>query len=170
MIIKPLDKNGWLDKYIALVPDESLIAGFMRQTEESLNLLSQLSEEKLHFRYDTHKWTIKEIIIHLLDTERIFAFRALAFARGETSELPGYDENIYVENAHANERSIKSLLEEYIVVRTATVALYSNFTEAMLLQRGVANGINMSSSALGWATLGHEIHHIRVIRERYLLN
>ncbi len=168
MIRKPKTGNGWVDRYIALVPEDLLLEGLKRQTQESLSLFSSLSEDQLLFRYAEGKWTIKEMLLHLIDTERIFTYRALAFARKDTTSLPGYDENIYAANSHANERDIKNLLEEYIVVRTCTVATFSGFPISSLNNRGIANNVEMSVSSIGFAILGHEMHHINVINERYL--
>src|SRR5690606_4823805 len=102
----------------------------------SLKLFSSLTEEQLAFRYAEGKWNIKEIIVHLMDTERVFAYRALRFARNDKTELPGYDENLFAQNSFAFDRSIRSLLEEYIVVRIATVALFSYFDAGVLENRG----------------------------------
>lgn len=168
MITKPQSSNGWLDKYIELVDENNLIEGLKKQTEVSLELYSSLNEEQLLFRYADGKWNIKEIILHTLDTERVFCYRALRFARKDETELPGYDENLFAANSYATERTIGSLLEEYVVVRTATVALFSNMQPKTLEYRGVANKINMSVAALGFAILGHERHHIQIIHERYL--
>lgn len=168
MILKPTGSYGWLDKYIAKSNDENLIEGFKRQTNETLTLLSSLTDEQWKHSYAPGKWTIAELIIHCMDTERAFGYRALAFARGETAELPGYDENIYAANCGAESRSGKSIMEEYIVVRTGTVALFSNLPAGSLDNAGVANKVTMTPRALGWSTLGHEIHHVGVMRERYL--
>jgi uncharacterized damage-inducible protein DinB len=168
MISKPTGSNGWLDKYMNLVTEEDLITGFKNQTGQSLQFFSGLTEEQLLHRYAEGKWNIKEIILHLIDTERIFSYRALRFARFDKTELPGYDENLYASNSKATERSIRSLLEEYAVVRTATVALFSNLDSSVLENKGVANGVEMSVSALGFAILGHERHHLKIIEERYL--
>jgi len=168
MITKPQSSNGWLDKYIALVPENNLIEGLKKQTEISLQLYSSLSEEQLLFRYAEDKWNIKEIIVHLMDTERVFGYRALRFSRNDKTELPGYDENLFAQNSYATERSIGSLIEEYVVVRTSTVALFSNLKPETLENRGIANGIDMCGAALGSSILGHEIHHISIIHERYL--
>jgi len=168
MITKPPYHNSWLDKYIALVDEDDLITGFKNQTPESLQFYAQLTEEQLLHRYAEGKWNIKEIVLHLIDTERVFGYRALRFARADKTELPGYDENLFAENSFATERSIGSLLEEYAIVRTATVALFSNFKPEVLNNRGMANGFEMSVSALGFAILGHEKHHLQIVRERYL--
>jgi hypothetical protein len=168
MIVKPNSQNGWLDNYIKKVEDEFLLEGFKRQTAETLHLFSELTEEQVNYRYAEGKWSIKEILLHLIDCERIFAYRALTFARGDQAALPGFDENEYVINSHIETRDIKSLVEEYIIVRTSTVSLFAGFHPDVLNNRGTANKIEMSVSALGFAILGHEIHHIGVIRERYL--
>ncbi len=168
MISKPKPGNGWLDRYIAEVPEDLLLEGFKRQTAETLSLFSSLTENQLNFRYAENKWTIKEIIVHLMDVERLFSYRALAFARKDQTHLPAFNEDEYAKNSFASERSQQSLMEEYIVVRTATVALFANFSPETLEFRGIANNIDMSVSAIGFATLGHEIHHIGVIRLKYL--
>jgi hypothetical protein len=168
MILKPTGSYGWIDKYIAKSNDENLIEGFKRQTNETLTLLSSLTDEQWKHSYAPGKWTIAELVIHLMDTERVFGYRALTFSRGDQNELPGYDENIYAANCDAGSRSGKSIMEEYIVVRTGTVALFSNLPAFTLDNPGVANKVTMSARALGWATLGHEIHHVGVMRERYL--
>ncbi len=168
MISKPSSVNGWLDKYIALVSEQDLITGFKNQTPESLQFYSSLTEEQLLYRYAEGKWNIKEIILHTIDTERVFGYRALRFARFDKTELPGYDHDDYVLKSNASERSIRSLLEEYAVARTATVALFSNFEASTMDNRGVANGVEMCVSALGFSILGHERHHLKIVRERYL--
>lgn len=168
MIKRPAPTGTWLDKYIGLVPDEVLLDGFKRQTQQTLSLLSGLSDDVIQFRYAEGKWNLKEILIHIIDTERLFGFRALAFARGEKQALPGYDENIYVKNSFVNDRDWRSLIEEYIVVRTATVATFASFAEEVLENKGIANNMEMSVAALCYATLGHEMHHIEVIKSKYL--
>ena len=168
MINRPAPTGLWLDRYINLVTDESLINGFKRQTQETLELLSGLTEDEINFRYAEGKWNLKEVLIHFIDTERIFAFRALAFARGEKQALPGYDENEYVAHSDVNLRDWRSLMEEYIVVRTCTVATMSSFSEDAASRKGMANNMEMSVAALCYATLGHEIHHIEVMKSKYL--
>lgn len=170
MINKPSPGNGWLDRYIAEVEDDSLLEGFKKQTEITLNLFSALDEDQLAFRYAEDKWSIKEIIVHLMDAERIFMTRALTFARGDKTPLPGFDENLYVTNSFADSRDVRNLLEEYIIVRTCTVATFAGMHPSVLSNRGLANNIDMSVAALGFAILGHEIHHVKIIQERYLNN
>lgn len=168
MIKKPSPNGTWLDRYLELVPDESLIEGFKRQTSESLSLFSSISEEDSKFKYAEGKWTLKELLLHLIDTERLFGFRALAFARNESQPLPGFDEDAYVANSFANSRSWQSLIEEFIVARTNSVSLFAGFAPEVLEREGIANNNKMSVVGLGFATLGHEIHHIHVIKTKYV--
>lgn len=168
MITRPTSKNGWIDEYLTLVPEQELLAGFKDQTPRSLELFHSLSEEQLLFRYDEGKWNIKEIIVHIMDTERVFCYRALRFARNDKTELAGFDHDIFTENSLATERSLGSMLEEYAVVRTATVAMFNNFDPSVLTNRGVVGGTEMAVDAIGYFILGHERRHVNVILERYL--
>jgi hypothetical protein len=168
MILKPAPLNNYFDRYVQPVADADLISGFKRQTEQSLQLLAGLTEEQANFRYAEGKWSIKELILHLIDTERIFTYRALRFARNDKTELPGYDENLFAANCKADSRTLRSLLEEYMVVRTCTVGTFINFPEESLSNTGVASGNTLDVASLGYAILGHEMHHINIIRERYL--
>jgi len=168
MITKPATSNGWLDKYIGEVPENDLQNALMRQTEDSLRLFASLTDDQLDYRYAEGKWNIREIIVHLMDSERVFAYRAMCFARKDQTELPGYDENVYALNSYASQRSLKSLLEEYMVLRTSTVALFANLSPEVVQNSGIANKSVMSVSGLGFAIVGHEAHHVRVIQVRYL--
>ncbi|MGB6268909.1 MAG: DinB family protein, partial [Olleya sp.] len=114
------------------------------------------------------KWNIKEIINHLIDSERIFCYRALRFARQDNTALSGFNENDYVDFSHAKNRTIDSLIEEYKTVRQATITLYNSFTDESLLFRGIAGSGEVSVRALGFLIIGHEKHHINVIKQRYL--
>ena len=122
----------------------------------------------MNYRYAEGKWTIKEIIGHLIDAERIFAYRMLRFARKDATDLPGFDENEYVPASEANERSIHGLLEEFTTVRAGTFSLWRSLTNEMLQRSGTVNGNRLSVRALAYITCGHEIHHLAVIKERYL--
>ena len=124
--------------------------------------------DKFDYRYADGKWTIKDIIQHIIDAERIFAYRALRFARSDTTALPSFDENTYVEEAQANKRSIQDLLTELLIVRQATLALFKTFSEEQLLKKGTASNNPMSVRALGFVIIGHQNHHQRVFLERYL--
>lgn len=124
--------------------------------------------EKQNYRYAEGKWTPKDILLHLVDAERIFAYRALRIARNDKTALPGFEENDYVIEAKAEERSMSSLLEEYSEVRKATISLFLNFGEEVLKRLGEASNCSVSVRAIGYIILGHEKHHVDVIFERYL--
>ena len=123
---------------------------------------------KHEFRYAEGKWTIKDIILHLIDAERIFAYRALRIARNDKTALPGFEENDYVVTANANNREYESLFTEYETVRNATISLFKTFTSEDFLRLGTASNNSISVRAIGYITLGHELHHKNVILERYL--
>jgi len=133
-----------------------------------IKFVQNIPMDKFDYRYEEEKWTIKDIIQHLIDSERIFAYRALRFARNDKTDLPGFDENDYVDNVNANERSIMSLLTELSAVRHSTLLLFKTFTEKQLLQLGTANNNLISVRALGFVIIGHQNHHQRVFEERYL--
>ena len=154
--------------YIDLAGNDLLIAGLTKSMYRHLNLFSSISEDKMNSAYAEGKWTIKELIVHLIDAERVFAYRALRCARKDKTDLPGFDQDDYVATSEANNRSKASLIEEYEAVRKSTISLFKSFTDDMLEQVGTANGNPMSPRALGFIIIGHEKHHARIIRERYL--
>lgn len=158
----------YFGKYIDLVKGEDLFTELYTEYTETMELITSLDDETLQYRYAPGKWNIREIVQHLVDTERIFNYRALSFSRNEQAALPGFDENAYVANSSASQRDINDLVRELSVVRAATVELYKSFTEEMLDRSGTANGKQVSVRAILFATLGHEIHHRNIIDERYL--
>jgi hypothetical protein len=119
-------------------------------------------------RYAPGKWSVKEVLQHVIDAERIFAYRALRFARNDASELPGFDEDAYAPSAEADRRELADLLMEHDAVREASLRLFQSFTPAMLQRSGIANQRNISVRAIGWTIAGHAQHHVRVLAERYL--
>lgn len=171
LIVPPTqhENYGYLNNYISKVQFTDLLAGLAETQAITQQLLGNLTEEQANFRYQPEKWSIKELVLHLADSERIFAYRALRFARQDKTDLSGFDENAYVPVSGASVRSLASLLQEYAAVRAATIALFSNFDAAMLNSNGTANEKMVSVRALGYAIAGHEIHHVQVIKERYLL-
>jgi uncharacterized damage-inducible protein DinB len=154
--------------YINLVEGTNLLGTLNSSLEEMQALVRSLSEEKLLFRYAEDKWNIKEILLHITDAERIFCYRALRFARQDSTPLSGFDEGAYTPVSGATERSRESLLEEYASVRLATLSLFDNFTPEMLRSIGTASDKEVSVRALGYIIAGHEIHHRNILRERYL--
>jgi hypothetical protein len=124
--------------------------------------------DKFDYRYAEGKWTIKEIIQHLIDAERIFAYRALRFARYDATVLSGFDEDYYVLNSTANQRSIMELLTEYSAVRHTSLLLFKSFNNEQLLYSGIASNNNISVRALGFVIIGHQNHHQKIFEKRYL--
>lgn len=164
----PDEYAPYYQKYIDLVRGEEPIKGLNESRKEVIKLISRLSKKKLKFRYEEGKWSIKEMLLHMMDTERVFAFRALQFSRNDKNELPGFEENEWAPASKADKRKVKSLLKEYNAIREASIQLYSNLTDEMLVHSGIASKKLMSVRALLYVTLGHEKHHLNVIRERYL--
>jgi uncharacterized damage-inducible protein DinB len=155
--------------YMKLVPDDGLLLQHLESAyDEMEKLILSLPTEKLLYRYKENKWTIKEVLVHIIDDERIYAYRALCFARNERTPLPGFEQDDYITFSNANERSLESILQEYEAVRKATIALYEGLEEAALLRSGIANDNRVTVRALGYHIAGHELHHINIIKERYL--
>jgi uncharacterized damage-inducible protein DinB len=159
---------AYYGKYINLVEGTNLTEILAASLQTTQALVRGLSEEQLLYRYAEGKWNIKEILLHIVDAERIFSYRALRFARQDSTPLAGFDENAYVPVSGASERSVESILEELAVVRAASIALFSNFTPEMLRAVGTASNNPMSARALAYVVAGHEFHHRNVIQERYL--
>jgi hypothetical protein len=167
--ILPINEyNPYYSNYIKLANHASLQSGLADSLNKTFEFYESIPEGKLNFRYAEGKWTIKEIIQHLLDSERVFSYRALCFARKESIALPGFDQDDYLANASSNDRSGSELIIEYKAIRAATIALFSSFTEDMLKCIGTASGSPMSTRAAGFIIIGHETHHCNIIKERYL--
>jgi hypothetical protein len=154
--------------YIDQVPDGDVRATLRSQTTDALALLRGISEDASLKRYAPDKWTIREVVSHINDTERAFAFRALWFARGFEDPLPSYDQNIAIATADANERPLSSHIDEFTAVRSATQTLFDNLPEHAWTRRGIASGNPFSVRAMAFITAGHVTHHVRILRERYL--
>jgi len=155
--------------YIGLVPDDGLLLKHLQDNFIAIReLILSLPEEKLHYRYAKDKWTIKEILVHIIDDERIYAYRALRFARNDKTELPGFEQNDYALNSGANDRSVQNILEEYEAVRHATIALFNGLPEDSFLRMGTANKNKVTVRALAYHIAGHELHHINIIKKKYL--
>ena len=156
-------------KYIGLLPDDGLVLKHLADNLKSTtDLILSLSEEKLAFRYAEGKWTIKEILAHIVDDERIYTYRALRFARDDKTELPGFEQDDYAANSGANERDITDILSEFADVRRATIALFESFDAQALTRTGIADGKIMSVRAAAYHIAGHEMRHVNIIKERYL--
>jgi uncharacterized damage-inducible protein DinB len=154
--------------YIKLVSEENILKGLIDQKEEMIHFFKSIPVFKQEYSYEAGKWTIKDLLLHLIDAERIFAYRALRIARNDSTALPGFDENAFVVAANANERDFETLLKEYVSVREATLSLFENFSATDLLKLGTASGASVSVRGIGYCLLGHELHHKQVIIERSL--
>lgn len=152
--------------YIALVESASLKDLF--HSIENLKLLSSISEQKAGFRYAPGKWSIKQLVGHINDHERIMTYRALRFSRKDTTPLPGYDQNLFVENSRFDEIRFEELLQDFKNVRQATISLMHSFSPEQLQLRGLAWKFELTVEEVLKATIGHEIHHMNILRERYL--
>jgi len=171
MNLSQLDENEYnphYKHYILELGNVDLFEILKVSSDELLETIKDLSEEKMVFRYEEGKWSIKEILQHLIDTERIMSYRALRFSRNDATELQGFDENWYVDNSNGNDRNSNDLIDEFTCTRRASISLFKSFTDEMLLLSGTANGSDMSVRALGFIIAGHQMHHLKMIRERYL--
>ena len=154
--------------YISRVPDGDIVATIEGQIGDTLALLRAIPESRGDHRYAPDKWSIKDIIGHVSDTERVMAYRALRIARADQTPLSGFDQDPWVQAAHFETRSVASLVTELEHVRSSTVDLLRSFDERAFLRRGTANGVSLTSRALAWIIAGHERHHLAGLRERYL--
>jgi hypothetical protein len=160
--------GSFYQRYIDLASDEDVVAALDAQGQETAALFAGLSDEQASQRYAPDKWSIKQLAAHVTDGERVFAYRALAIARGETQPLPGFDQDPYVANSGADERSISDLTGELAAVRRANLMMFRAFTEEAWRRMGTASDHPVSVRAIAYVILGHERHHVNILRERYL--
>ena len=158
----------YFEKYISLVPEGDIVLTLRHQIESTLSLIRGLGEVQGEVRYAPGKWSVKEVIGHLIDTERIFAYRAMRFARNDATPLPGFDENSFVANAGFGSRSLADLAEEFEHTRKSNVYLFKHLDGDSLLRRGAANDNEISVRAIAYVIAGHELHHVGILRSRYL--
>ena len=164
----PTEYGAYFGKYISLVPDGDIVVTLSSQIENTLALLRTVSEDKAALPYAPGKWSIKEVVGHLIDTERIFAYRALCIGRNDKTPLPGFEQDDYVANTNFNRRTLASLLEEFTAVRRATIQLFKHFTDEEWQRRGTANAGEISARAAAYNVAGHELHHVGILKARYL--
>jgi uncharacterized damage-inducible protein DinB len=155
-------------RYISRVPEGSIVETLEKQMNDMLGLLRGIPEERGDHRYAEGKWSIKEVIGHVLDAERIFAYRALRFARGDRTELAGFEQDDYVKTANFDSRTLADLAAEYEHVRRSTISLFRALNEEAWARTGLANENEVSVRALAFVMAGHELHHADVLRELYL--
>ena len=160
----------YIQRYLDLIPSDDWKHELVISGNNTLDLFRNLTEDQGNFAYAEGKWTLKELLQHLIDAERIFAYRALRFARKDRTELAGWDEEEYAKYYFSAERSLESLVEEFETVRKSSVIFFGNLNETQLSETGIANGNEISVETIGKLVVGHNIHHLNIINERYLQN
>lgn len=163
----PGDHASFFQAYVDRVPDGDLLTQIERQGRATCALLAGIGEAKGAFAYATGKWSVKRVLQHIVDGERLFCYRALCIARGETGPLPGFDENLYAQNDGTAGLLLSDIVAEYAAVRVASILLFRSFDGVAWTRRGTANGHPLAVRALPWILAGHELHHLAVLRERY---
>ena len=157
----------YYERYIQRVPAGDLVGHLRRQGAETVRMIASLDDARALHRYEPGKWSVKEVVGHLCDGERVFSYRAMRFARKDETPLAAFEENDYVPAGNFDRRSLSSLIDELAAVRTASLVLFASFDEAAWRRTGTAAGHLVSVRALGNIILGHELHHLAILRERY---
>jgi uncharacterized damage-inducible protein DinB len=170
-IAKPVagQHSDWAPVYIKHVPDDGMVLDHLEKgLQQMIAFVEPLTEEQLLYRYAEGKWSIKEVLVHLMDVERVFSYRALCAAREDRTNLPGFDHNAYVPHSGADNRTKNSLLDEYRTLRASTLAFFNGLEEEALFRVGMASGQPCTASAMVHMITGHEQHHLGILKERYL--
>ena len=162
------DYAEYYHQYILEIDNDNIIEVLENQLNTTLNIFKEIPENKGNFSYEEGKWSIKEVLGHCIDTERIFAYRALCIARGEKQHLPGMEQDDYVKEGEFNKRTLKNLLNEYELLRKSNIILFKSFQEKVLQNRGIASDNGVTVLGLMFIIAGHEKHHIKILKERYL--
>ncbi|HEX6981731.1 MAG TPA: DinB family protein [Balneolaceae bacterium] len=153
--------------YISLVKFENIIPVLIQQEKKVTALIHSLSPQQANYSYAEGKWSIRQVVGHLIDTERVMAYRALCISRGDQTSLPGFDQDEYVANARFEERDLQNLAAEYDALRNANISMFSSFSQEQIKRRGIANEYPVSVRALVYIIAGHEKHHLNVLKEKY---
>lgn len=164
----PNDYPPFYETYIKLVSNDPIKHIFNESFLEFKEFVYKIPDSKENFKYELNKWSTKQVFQHIIDTERIFNFRALCFARGENQSIPGFDENEYALLADVDNRNLNELKEELILVRNSSILLFESFNMKMLQRKGLANNTEITVNALGYCIIGHSLHHFNILKERYL--
>lgn len=158
---------AYFDGYLKLVGEDNMMEAMINSKSEFVAWANTVSDEKGTYAYQEGKWTVNELLQHIIDTERIFQYRSLSIARGEMNELPGFDHNSYAKNSKANERKLSELIAEFDRLRESSIDLYSSLDEANIKYKGMANGFVVQPILYGFLISGHLRHHLRVLENRY---
>jgi hypothetical protein len=158
----------YIQRYLDFIPTENWMEELSKSEHETLVIYSKLNDESALFKYAENKWSLKEMLQHLIDCERIFQYRALSISRGDKQNLPGFDEELFAKNSNADGRSLADLISEYALVRSSSLILFKSFPQHTLSNKGFANGNEISAETIGKLIVGHNLHHLNIINERYL--
>ena len=164
---EPGEYDAYYDRYISLIAGSDILAALEKQLPETTTLLSARTEREGDFRYAPGKWSVKDVVGHMIDSERILAYRVLRIGRGDTTPIEGFEQDDYVRNGAFNRCRLSDLVREFAGVRQTTLSLMRNLDEAAWMRRGVANKNEISVRALAYTIAGHELHHRKVLVEKY---
>lgn len=164
----PSEYLTYYDKYIQPLPDSGLLSYMSQQSESFIKFIESLNSDQLTLKYAPEKWTIKEVITHVNDIERIFAYRLLAIVRGEKKPMPGFNENEYISDANVANRTKENLIKEFSALRISNFALFESIENEDWLRQGQMSGSNTSVRAIAYIMVGHVDHHTNILKERYL--
>jgi len=167
-LLTPEEYNPYYGVYIDKAESKNIVEGLQLGKQYFNDFVSTTPAEKLTYAYEANKWTVAEVLQHIIDTERIFSYRALCFARKDKNALMGFDQDAYAPNSNANNYNKQQLIEDFDAVRNSTITLFKGFTDDMLKEIGEASGSPMSARAAGYMLSGHQKHHLEVIKEKYL--
>jgi uncharacterized damage-inducible protein DinB len=165
---KPTEYDPYYERYISLVKADDIVAMLQKQAQETRDLLSKISADKAEFRYAPGKWSVKEVLGHVNDTERIMSYRVLRISRGDQTPIEGYEQDDYVTSAKFSHRTMDDLLQEFMTIRDATIQLIRHLDEETSERRGTANNKQISARAVVYVIAGHELHHRKILEEKYL--
>ncbi|NAS30520.1 DUF664 domain-containing protein [Flavobacteriaceae bacterium R38] len=160
--------NPYYGPYIDIVGEADLMDALKFSSERFQKMIIDLPVDKLQYSYGEGKWTVAQIILHLIDAERVFQYRALRFGRNDKTDIPGFEQDDYVAESNGNQRTKQELLEEFKAVRSSSIQLFKSFSDDLLLRKGTASGTPMSVRAIGFVLSGHVLHHMKIINEKYL--
>lgn len=166
--LKKEDYNPYYEPYIAALGDVQLLDMLKRQLVNFPQFIDSIPEDKFHYSYQAGKWTVAQVLLHILDAERVFQYRALRFARKDKTPLPGFDQDTYVMESNAENWTKQEMIDNYKAIRESTISLFEKLPEEVLVRVGIASDSPMSVAALGFICCGHQKHHRNILRERYL--
>lgn len=158
----------YYEHYIRRVPEGDIIEILTRQMEKTQQFIKTIPPDKENYRYAQGKWSVKEVFGHLVDTERIFAYRAVCFSRNDKTPLPSFEQDDYITEANFSQRSLEDIAEEFRLLRQSNIVLFRSFDEELLLRKGIASGVEFTVRTIPYIVAGHELHHRQILQERYL--